>query len=149
MFFYFNFSFFYLFSLLFFCSISALFDGMRAISESQNNIKHKIKKGIDDLKQWLKGHNEYFNHLEHVTQLPNAYEGFLWEIVRRQAFHQLYQNKITAVCEEINRLRAQETAYVLNLYFIILINSLSTSLTLSFSFFFFFLSFHFFDVWID
>ena len=73
--------------------------------------------GIDVMKKWNKGHNEYFSHLEHVARLPEvriainhiifyqnassllyflllvvyiqAYESFLLEIVRRRAFNKV------------------------------------------------------------
>jgi hypothetical protein len=44
------------------------------------------------MKKWQKGHNEYFSHLEHVSKLPEAYESFLLEIVRRRAYDKVDNN---------------------------------------------------------
>jgi hypothetical protein len=48
--------------------------------------------GLSVMKKWQKGHNEYFSHLEHVSKLPEAYESFLLEIVRRRAYDKVDNN---------------------------------------------------------
>ncbi len=32
-----------------------------------------VSLGLDLMKRWHKGHNEYFSHLEHVAKLPEVW----------------------------------------------------------------------------
>jgi hypothetical protein len=63
------------------------------------------------LKKWQQGHNEYFSHLEHVARLPDAYEALLFEIVRRRAFNNAYEARISVFANEIAAFRSAETRY--------------------------------------
>lgn len=88
---------------------SEIFGIMRRVSAIQTEIQYKLKKGLELMRKWRKGHNGYFLHLEHVESLPQAYLSFLREIMRRRMYGQEFQELVTAVTEEVTSFREAET----------------------------------------
>jgi hypothetical protein len=87
-----------------------LYKSMKGIATVQTDIQYKLKKGLELMKKWQKGHNEYFYHLEHVGKLPNAYESLLNEIVRRNAYTNIFEKKIEVISNSLASFRAEETS---------------------------------------
>lgn len=89
---------------------ATLYKSMKCIATVQTDIQYKLKKGLELMKKWHKGHNEYFYHLEHVGKLPNAYESLLNEIVRRNAYTNIFEKKIEVITNSLAAFRAEETS---------------------------------------
>lgn len=46
---------------------------MRDIASIQTEIQFRLKKGLDLMRKWREGHNDYFEHLESVILLPQVF----------------------------------------------------------------------------
>lgn len=81
---------------------------MRTVATIQTDIQFKLKKGLELMRKWRQGHNGYFQHLEHVANMPEAYHGFLHEVMRRQSFNEEFDFLIRDAVAGISSLRSSE-----------------------------------------
>jgi len=81
---------------------------LRLLSRLQTDM-HGLKKRLKLLQKYANGHNEYFNHLKSVKQLPRAYEQLLVEITRRKNYNSVFDNLVTVELNRIATLRSEET----------------------------------------
>ena len=65
---------------------SEVYRVMRQVAVIQTDIQFKLKKGLELMKKWRQGHNGYFQHLERIQSLPEAYRDFLYEVIRRKKY---------------------------------------------------------------
>ncbi|CAE7342681.1 unnamed protein product [Symbiodinium microadriaticum] len=82
---------------------------MRQVAVIQTDIQFKLKKGMDLMKKWRHGHNGYFQHLERMQSLPEAYRDFLLEVIRRNRYTADFEELIQESVEKIKRFRDLET----------------------------------------
>lgn len=73
---------------------------LRRVAELQTEMHSRLKKGIDLVKKWAKGHNQYFEHLDQLSKLPEIYNAMLVEIDRRRTFHASFTAACTAAVED-------------------------------------------------
>ena len=85
-----------------------MYETMRKIAAIQTDIQFKLKKGLDIMRKWQKGHNEYFNHLDSLSKIPDAYESLLLEIIRRQRFNSLFELRVKEVSSDLSQIRNVE-----------------------------------------
>ena len=72
-----------------------IYSFMRSLALLQSEMQHNLKKRLKLLKKYIAGHNEYFNHLKNVINLPQAYEKLLLEVIRRKTFNNFFENVVT------------------------------------------------------
>ena len=87
---------------------------LRRVAELQTEMHSRLKKGIDLVKKWAKGHNQYFEHLDQLSKLPKVYSCMVGEIARRRAYHSSFLAACTDAVLELGRrhdaeLQARET----------------------------------------
>ena len=80
---------------------------LREISAAQSGIQ-KALSSLSVLKDALKLQCDNMEHLEHVAELPSAYQQFLQEIRRRRAFGQAVAASSTALLERVAAMREDE-----------------------------------------
>lgn len=80
---------------------------LREISAAQSAIQ-KALSNLSVLRDALKQQCENMEHIEHVAELPNAYQQFLQEIQRRRAFGHAVEASSTALMERLAAMRDDE-----------------------------------------
>jgi Autophagy protein ATG17-like domain/Autophagy-related protein 11 len=80
---------------------------LREISAAQSAIQ-KALSNLSVLRDALKQQCENMEHIEHVAELPNAYQQFLQEIQRRRAFGHAVAASSTALMERLAAMRDDE-----------------------------------------
>jgi hypothetical protein len=88
--------------------VRAIYSTMRRIARFQTDIQYRLKRDVEWMRKWTSGHNEYFKHLEHLAQLPGAYQHLLHEIVRRKAYNGVFEGDVSGAIDKIGALRSGE-----------------------------------------
>jgi hypothetical protein len=83
---------------------------LRDISAVQTDIQFKLKKGMELMTRWRQGHNGYFQHLERIRSLPEAYATFLHEMIRRGKYTQDFEVLVKTSVDSISAFRSEETS---------------------------------------
>jgi len=80
---------------------------LRNVSIAQSHIQ-RVLSNVGVLRDALTQQQENMVHLEHVAELPTAYNDYLIEIQRRRAFGQAVTSQATAMMERIATMRDDE-----------------------------------------
>lgn len=80
---------------------------LQVISRAQSSIQ-RVLSIVGVLRDALAQQNENMSHLEHVEELPKAYQSFLAEISRRRAYGQAVTASSRAMMERLASMRADE-----------------------------------------
>ena len=80
---------------------------LQVISRAQSSIQ-RVLSVVAVLKDALAQQNENMSHLEHVVELPKAYQSFLTEVSRRRAYGQAVTASSTAMMERLAAMRSDE-----------------------------------------
>jgi len=82
---------------------------LRSLSKLQSEMQNDLKKRLKLLQKYVNGHNQYFQHLINLNQLPKNYEQLLVEIERRRCFNIFFDKSVTVESNRIATLRSEET----------------------------------------
>ena len=88
---------------------SRVFQTLRDIATIQTDIQYKLKKGMELMTRWRQGHNGFFQHLERIRSLPEAYATFLFEMARRRKYTEKFEAIVKDSVETISAFRSEET----------------------------------------
>eukprot|EP00602_Paraphysomonas_sp_CaronLab_P004969 CAMPEP_0185028656 /NCGR_PEP_ID=MMETSP1103-20130426/14526_1 /TAXON_ID=36769 /ORGANISM="Paraphysomonas bandaiensis, Strain Caron Lab Isolate" /LENGTH=783 /DNA_ID=CAMNT_0027563141 /DNA_START=343 /DNA_END=2694 /DNA_ORIENTATION=+ len=88
---------------------SEVYRVMRQVAVIQTDIQFKLKKGLELMKKWRQGHNGYFQHLERIQSLPEAYRDFLYEVIRRKKYTEEFESLVKESVDRISAFRGVET----------------------------------------
>ena len=88
-----------------------IYNTLRGIAAVQTDIQFKLKKGMELMTRWRQGHNGYFQHLERIKSLPEAYATFLGEMIRRAKYTEEFESLVKTSVDTISEFRSQETSH--------------------------------------
>mmetsp|Transcript_297 Transcript_297/g.561 ORF Transcript_297/g.561 Transcript_297/m.561 type:complete len:884 (+) Transcript_297:114-2765(+) len=86
-----------------------IYHTLRGIAAVQTDIQFKLKKGMELMTRWRQGHNGYFQHLERIRSLPEAYATFLCEMTRRAKYTEEFELLVKTSVDSISAFRSKET----------------------------------------
>lgn len=85
-----------------------IYSTLRSIAAVQTDIQFKLKKGMELMTRWRQGHNGYFQHLEKIKALPEAYATFLNEMIRRKKYTEKFEVLVKNSVNSASECRAKE-----------------------------------------